>query len=186
MKFTKSESSSGQPRGNQHLSRKRTLRRGCHYEPLTEDHHRYLWAAYRLGDLDELKPEPDLDPLKFKIWLLQATSDIREADGELFMLFAKEHPVGFAIVAVTYPSGAKRQLIPHVVWFRHATKRNRLECWLKLLCDIKSEGNVLIITAEPNWRFFYHLCKYGCIRAMGKFRGYGDAGQDAMMFQGVN
>ena len=186
MRFTRSESSSEPPSGRtQHLSRKRTLKRGCFIEPLQEKHFKYLWAAYKLGKLDILGLEPDLDPLRFKAWLVKATSEIIGFGGDLFIV-GVGMPLGLVVVSLGGPPKAKRQLYPHVVWFAPTTPRNRLECSLKFIVEMKQEGNLIVVADQTNWRFFEHLCKYGCLRAMGKFRGYFESGEDAMLYQGVN
>jgi len=153
---------------------------------LREDHFKYLWAAYKLGYLAQMEPPPDPDQLSFSARLLQMAIDVREAGGELFMMLASGKPVGFAEVGIHTSRGVRRQLFPHAIWFKHATSRNRLECWLRFTVDLKQEDNVVLFAAQENWRFFDHLCKYGCIRAVGKFRGYFADGGDAMLYQGVN
>lgn len=171
-------------RKSQHLSRKRTLRRGCFIEPLQEKHFKYLWAAYKLGRLGGFHIEENLDPLRFKAWWIQAVSSVIGSGGEVIILSGST-PIGISVIGVAQPEGARRQLYPHVFWFG-GSSRNKLECLLKFAVELKQEGNLTVTARPEDWRFFDHLCKYGCLRAIGKFRGFFEDGSDAMLYQGVN
>lgn len=74
---------------------------------------------------------------------------------------------------------------PHVIWFPEASSRNRLELALAFLVELKRHYKVLLWVREANWKFYDHLCKYGVIRTVGKFRAYYPDGENAYLFQGV-
>ena len=95
-----------------------------------------------------------------------------------------EIPIGLA--SVRYEQcGKSRHSYPHVVWFPEASRRNRLECALKFLIELKNKSLVLISARAGEVEFFDHLCKYGVLRGVGKIWSYFGPGEDAVVFQGV-
>ena len=106
------------------------------------------------------------------------------AGGEALVFLGKtrrgEIPVGLVLLVLNGPYAE-----PHVVWFPEASPRNRLELALAFLVDLKRNYKVLLWVRERDWKFYDHLCKYGAIRTVGKFRGYFPDGVNAYLFQGV-
>jgi hypothetical protein len=142
----------------------------------------YLWAAYKRGVFSHL-PEftPDLTPDDFRRLMFAVIGNILQSGGDAWVFYSKSvHPVGFMVGPV---SGDRME--PHVFWFPEATPRNKLECILKWLKEMKEKYRLFVFANEPDWKFFDHLCKYGVIRPVGKYRNLSERG-DAMLYQGVN
>lgn len=166
--------------------RKRLLARGAGYEPLTADHFKYLWAAYKRG---RFAMDEGMDPPTFAATLRQKAAELIAMGGDLFALMAKTPygriPVGLVTVSFVHPAGANPQLLPSALWFPEASRRNQLECVVKFIADQRKD-HVLLIIAEPaNWRFLEQVCRYGVLRAVGKLRNYWSDGTDAMVYEGV-
>jgi hypothetical protein len=112
--------------------------------------------------------------------MLASLGSIFQAGGEAWVFYGKASvPIGLIVAHI-----AGGRMEPHVFWFPEATARNRLECSLKWLVDMKPRYALFIFAKEPEWKFFEHLGKYGVIRAVGKYRNF-PGGGDAMLFQGV-
>jgi hypothetical protein len=142
----------------------------------------YLWAAYKRGVFSHL-PEftADLSPDDFRKLMFAVIGNVLQSGGDAWMFYGKlVHPVG---LVVGFVSGKRME--PHVFWFPEATPRNKIECALKWLRDMKDKYRLFIFAEPVNWNYFDHLCKYGVIRSVGKYRNFSDNG-DAMLYQGVN
>lgn len=142
---------------------------------------KYLWAAYKRGVFKELPPE--LDPFDFRRTVLASLEGILAA-GEAWTLSAKtpkgEIPVGLVLARIK--DGFCE---PTVFWFPEASARNKLETSLRWLIDHKQKYKLVLWIGPKDWTFFGHLCKYGVLRTVGKYRGYFPDGTDALLFQGV-
>lgn len=119
---------------------------------------------------------------------LQVAEALIRMGSDLEIMLAKtregEIPVGLAGVHHTIIAD-RRRAYPHFQWFKEASPRVRVECALRFLIDLKAIAFVVIETAEPNWRFFDHLCCYGALRRAGTLRhAYGE-GQPAAIYQSV-
>lgn len=165
--------------------RKRALKRKPGYEPFSDSHIKYVWAAYRRGFLEDI--EPGLSAEEFRLRLLGWARQIIETNGDVFVLTGKtpfgEIPVGIVSFKCEAPPSANQQFQPHVDWLPEASPRNRLECAMKFLIDMKKDGIVLLVAREKDWKFFERLCNYGVLRPVGKIRGYYSDGTAAMLFQ---
>jgi hypothetical protein len=140
----------------------------------------YLWAAYKRGVFAHL-PEftPELSPDDFRKLMFAVIGNVLQGGGDAWMFYSKSiHPVGLVI---GFASG--KGMEPHVFWFPEATPRNRVECALKWLVEMKSKYALFLWVKEADWNFYRHLCKYGAIREVGKYRDF-PGGGDAMLFQG--
>lgn len=128
------------------------------------------------GKLDE-----GLNPTEFRQMMLATLGGIFQSGGEAWMFYGQSSvPVG---LVVGHISGNRME--PHVFWFPEATPRNRIECSLLWLKDMKSRYRLFIFVGQGDWKFFDHLCKYGVIRPVGKYRNFSDDG-DVMLYQGVS
>ncbi len=69
-------------------------------------------------------------------------------------------------------------------WFPEASPRNKLECAVRVLLEIK-KGHLLMFTVGEgrDMVFLGHLCKYGVMRRVGTVRRYLEDGSDAGLFQ---
>ena len=187
MTSRKSASSSKPPSKPTSLPRYRTLKRGCEFRPFAQTDLKYLWAAYKRGAFDAV-PEfapPGLDAVGFSEAAIAFIEQFIGRGGEMYSLIGRtEHgriPVGMVILLL---GGDFAE--PHVTWFPEASPRNRLELALAFLVEQKRHHKLLIWVRQRDWKLFNHLCKYGVIRTVGKYRGYFPDGDNAFLFQGVN
>ena len=131
-----------------------------------------------------------MEPDEFREHLAARVAVLMEKGGDAYTLLGRTPagliPVGVITTEIMEASGIRRQIWPHAIWFPEASARNRVECWIRILLDLKKQGNVMVVAGEANWRFFRHLCKYGVMRPLGKIWGHLDNGKDAMMYQCVN
>ena len=120
----------------------------------------------------------------FRAALLAFIGSILGSGGEVFSVTGKTAmgviPVGVAVLKVEGDYAT-----PHVVWFPEASVRNMLELALAFLIEQKKHHKLIIWVPERQWKFHDHLCKYGVIRTVGKYRGYYPSGENAYLFQGV-
>lgn len=147
---------------------------------------KWLWAAYRRGVFGHLPEFPaGMDTATFQQAMLAVFGDLlaRGGDGWLFLArTAKgEIPVGLVIA---FPN--RGHIEPHVFWFPEAGARNKLECALKWLVEMKQRWKIDLWIRARDWQFYDHLCKYGVLRTVGKYRGCFEDGEDAFIFQSVN
>ena len=154
---------------------------------MRESHFPWLWAAYKRGVFGNDFPQ-DLNSAGFTALLAGELEGLIRAGGDAYVLMAPTKrgviPVGVALVVKGAVKSGHNQGEPFAYWFPEASPRNRLECTLKGLIDLKKDLVVRIHAPRPVWRFLDHLCKYGVIRRVGTVRGWyldGDAGE----WQGV-
>lgn len=131
-----------------------------------------------------------MEPDEFREHIANLVAAVLDRGGDVYALVGNTPhgtiPVGVAAVDVMTGPNVRKQAMPHAWWFPEASPRNRVECSLRFLVDLKKEQNLLVIAEGANWRFFNHLCKYGVIRPIGKYWSYLEGGGDAMLYQGVN
>ena len=152
--------------------------------PAHENRHlRYLWRAYKRGELEGHLPlAQDLDVQAFPP---AAIALMAPFPGELLMAInMRDEPVGMAVVTYSQTYD-RRRAFPHVIWFKEATGRQRLEITLRFLLNLKKTNLVVIEAKQPYWPFFEHLCKYGVLRRVGTIRDAYGAGGRTAIYQGV-
>lgn len=148
---------------------------------------RYIWAAYKRGILKPIVQHvpAGLEVADFKKALLAFVGWVLERGGEVYVPLVRKGdamiPGGLVAAHINPP-----YFEPHCIWFPEANARERLELTLRFLIDMKARFKVTIWAPDPDWKLFHHVCKYGVLRAVGKYRGFFPDGRDAMLFQGVN
>ncbi len=147
-----------------------------------DGHLRYLWRAYKRGELADFPLPPDLDPVQFQAQIVGFIAPFA-GDVMVFVNHAEE-PVGLTIVSYQ-TIYERRRAFPHAIWFQEATPRQRLECALRFLLDLKKTNLVVIEAKQPYWPFFEHLCLYGALRRVGTLRDAYGAGGRTAIYQGV-
>lgn len=174
-------------RNTKHCSRKRLLRREASYQPFSGEHIKYVWAAYKRGQFPVVPGE--LTPDEFRLYVADWVAAFMEAGGDWFILEAKTKygkiPVGITSVRVEEGDDTVKQMTPHVIWFPEASARNKLECAVKFITDLRKEGHIVTIARQQDWRFFSALANYGIIRPVGKLWKHYKDGSDAMIYQSV-
>ncbi len=144
---------------------------------MTDAHLPWAWAAYRRGAFSGLAE--GMTPVAWAELIRAQSYNLMQAGGDVFILLAKDVPVGLAAVE---PS--QGQAWPHFTWFPEATLRARLECSAKFLITIRDSINAVIVSEKQDVKFFERLCKYGIIRPIGEGRGWLN-GEDVMLFETV-
>ena len=176
-----------EPRKPDSYWRSRTLKRGCAYRPVQDDDMKWLWAAYRRGVFAHLPEFPDgMDTFDFQTTILGVLSEnIFGRKGEAWLFIAQtprgEIPVGMVIAVPN-----RGHIEPHVFWFPEASARNKLECAIKWLHEMKKTWKIDLWIRASDWQFYDHLCKYGLLRTVGKYRKHFEDGEDAFIFQSVS
>ena len=185
-RISKSTTSSltSSPRKPDSLRRSRLFKRGCKNERLNQTHFSYLWAAYRRGSLSHLPTFSEgLSIEEFDTKMTNEIVGLIQNQGDAEVLFAKTThgmiPVGLMTVLYGF-----HHIEPHVIWFKEASARNKLECTAQFLVSMKRGSSIMIASKPENVTFFGHLCKYGILRRIGTFRDYWEGG-NAVFFQSV-
>lgn len=161
------------------------MKRGVGFEPLTDKHLPYAWAAYKRGAFDDKELFPEgLNSAEFTDRVREYHALILAANSKLWAVVAHTPhgliPVG--MVGVHYDGNLA---FPHVTWFPEASRRNKIEGGVAFIRDLK-KTHMVIITGPEKWApYWRHLAKYGLLRAVGKIRDYYAPGDHAMMFQSV-
>lgn len=142
-----------------------------------------MWAAYRMGAFGQFVS--GLERNEFTELLLKTTRDILYAGGDVFCLVGQRKDNGQRVpVAAVTMMPAQMQMWPHVYWFPWATARNKIECALFFLKEMKEKVNLVVVSIPKDVDFFQHLCRYGVIRRIGTGRGWlGDI--DVTLFETV-
>jgi len=163
------------------------LRRQSGYVQVQDEHLKWLWAAYKRGVFSHLPEFPeDMEAAEFKSAVLAVIGNVLKGGGEAWMAMNEDgKPVGFAVGIKCGYTGME----PHLFWFPEATTRNKLEIALKWILEHKAHYRLFLWARPKDWKFFDHMCKYGAIRTVGKYRGFFDESNpppdDAYLFQGV-
>lgn len=137
--------------------------------PVDVDDIKYLFAAWRMGKLDFEGFSPE-----------GMTADaFVEAFGAYI---AERYQVAYALVARApgkdvMPVGVVFGIIPlhgkkvvwcgDFTWFPWASKRNKLECAVHFLNQMRKEWLVLGFSDMGAVPFFEHVCRYGVLRRVG-------------------
>lgn len=146
---------------------------------------KWLWAAYRRGVFAHLPEFPDgLDPFEFRTAIMLALDYILRAGGDAWVVVGVT-PRGNIPVGLVTAVSHRGHIEPSVLWFPEASPRNRVECAVKWLHEIKKTHKIDLWVRPRDWQLFDHLCKYGLLRTIGKYRGHFDDGDDAFILQSV-
>lgn len=128
---------------------------------------------------------PDLDVPGFELAVAGVAQALQNGAGEIVMVInLHEEPIGLIVTQFQVIYG-RRRAFPHAYWFQEGRPRQRLECALRFLLNLKKASLVVIEAKEANWPFFGHLCKYGVLRRVGTIRDAYGAGGRTAIFQGV-
>ncbi len=166
---------------------KRALTRKTRFEPISNEHLKWLWLAYKENSFQEEIVKPGLGRDEF----IAAIMQILPHSVATFILFApftgvikgKEFKGEAIPVGIVTNNMFAFRTSPHVDWFAWATPRNKLEATLRYLAKVRKDGVHMILTSEPDTPFFTHFAMYGIINRVGKVDGYYLDLTDAMLFQ---
>lgn len=147
----------------------------------------YVYAAYKRGKL--IIGEPDLERDAFASMFERWLKELIGSGSQAIVIRAKVNeiiPVGLVIIDYQGTTA-----YPDIHWFPEASPRNRVECGLYLMLELKKEHMVFFTVPgitrnpEPDWKFLMHLCKYGVLRPVGTIRDHNGEGEHATLFQSV-
>jgi hypothetical protein len=165
---------------------KRTLGAGAFAREPGDADFKWLWAGYRLGSFPTTFFEPGLGQRPFAERLAMVLRSV----GYSAILVAKTDkgmiPVGIVLGEVKTRNPPHRPVIePHVVWFKWAPLRPRLQAAVRFLHDVRREYFVVIYAETKDKAFFIHLCRYGLLQRVGTLVGFFEGGRtDCALFQG--
>jgi len=176
------------------LKRALPLKRKYRFEPLSEGHLKYCWAAYRRGGFANLI-DADLDATEFTSRFLSVAGQFSMQGGELVAVLGPtpKGDIPIAIVAINYDGGERRYPIafPHVEWFPEASDRNKVEAGVRFFLELKRRKTAIVLARHERdketreTRYFNHLCKYGLLRPVGHLRDHFAEGVNAMIYETV-
>lgn len=159
------------------LKLSRALRRNCSFRDVVTDDLKYLWAAYKKGAFPEHIFPQGMEVVEFNALVHSLISNI----SMVYMLERDGKPMGLVTANLVPPN----RMEPHVDWFPWATNRNKLECAIKFLNEMRKRGILLIVWSKKDATpFFTHIAKYGILHRIGKVINYNGKKEDAMLFQG--
>lgn len=155
----------------------RVLTRDCSFRGISEDDLKYVWASYKKGALPVDIFPSGLDVEGFN----EVFYDVLASVPFVYILEKDKTPMGIVLSVLTPP----RKMEPHVEWFPWATRRNKLECAIKFLNEMRKRDILLLIWSKKEATpFFTHIAKYGILHRVGKVINYNGKKEDAMLFQG--
>lgn len=154
------------------------------FEALADEHLKFLWAAYKLGEFRDLFEE-DLEAVEFTTKAIETLNSAMVAGTELVIAFADTPKGNIPVVLITIHSNFKIAW-PHAGWMPWASPRNKVEIGVKFFRDLKRTHLGLVTATPEDQPYFRHLAKYGLLRTVGKIRDFNmDPGNDVMLFQTV-
>lgn len=131
----------------------------------------------------------DMTPGEFREYIADWIAQFMDAGGDWFILEGDTKygkiPVGVVSVRIEEGPETERQMTPHVIWFAEASARNKLECAVRFITDLRKDGHVVTTAKPQDWRFFSQICNYGVLRPVGKLWKHYKDGSDAMIYQSV-
>lgn len=159
--------------------RKRALARGCGFRAATQDDLKYIWADYKKQGYDNSFPslneegfEPDEFSELFNAELQAGGFDVvmftegKSGDGK---------PLGYLLLW----NRGRLIILYQFRWFFWASDRNRLECAMHYLNEIRSQPwefghnyRAVGIVDRQSRSFFRHLQKYKVVREVGVMKNY--------------
>lgn len=165
------------------LSRRVTLNRGCSYRTFRDSDLKWFWAAYNKGAFGDVV-DRDLGQEDFTAAILSVISVVLEKENAFLVFDAAVKGQGSAPVGIAMVGYIDRAAMPHIHWFPWATDRNKLECTVLFLRDLKKEAMPLILAQPETVPFFSHLARYGLLRRAGTIPNYRE-NEKSILFHGV-
>lgn len=135
----------------------RTLKRKPSIRLITKDDFKYIWASYRLSQKDH----EGLDKFKLALDSYLSSRDI---------IWILESVTSKGRIPVGYLSGEFVGPMLHldeVQWFNWASKRNKVECSVAGLNEIRKTYVALFLSPMKDKEFFVHIARHGIIRRVG-------------------
>ena len=156
----------------------RTTKRRVSIEDLDEEHFRYLWAAFRLGDFDELG--------------FAGSEDKDYFAGDFFQFLQLRYDSAWVVHAPTnkgvIPVGlifgkdtGEMLILKDFTWFSWASPRNRIEGVAHCLRHIRNAVVGLMYCGSKDREFFDYMKALGLLRQTGRL--YDVLDEPVMLYQ---
>lgn len=142
----------------------RTLKRKPVFRDFNEDDIKYLWVAYKRGDV---KFPKDLTPPQFDQLVID-TLDNQYEFGWAFL--HDEKPVGFVFGSVSGPF----VLLRDVTWLPTASPRNKMEHIVNLANVLRKSMKLIFTSTEKDKDFYTHVARHGITRRVGHINDLGE------------
>ena len=142
---------------------KRTLRRSPVFREIDSNDLRYLWVAYKLG---ELKLPEGLEPKEFDetvLTILDTNYDYGWA------LLEKGKPIGFLFGSIA----GGITFLSDAVWIK-ASSRSRIEHIVNIANILRKAMKFIFLCEEKDNHFYVHVAKHGIIRRVGHIHDISD------------
>lgn len=145
----------------------RTLKRGVENRPFEEDDMKWLWAAYKLGALENFPKNKTIE--EFKGVVFGQLDFVHVVDIVVAKTERGSIPVG-VITADIDSLG----LWPATDWFPWASPRNKIEGVIAYINTARRSHLVLFLGDIGGKAFLTHVCKYGIMRRVGTLEKNGE------------
>lgn len=152
----------------------------------------FLYVAYRKGALDELLADiqarfdlPGIEVLN-KAELRAIFSEFTLL-GEFYTFTART--TGFKSVKGDVPVGllgADREdhkLKPHMLWFPWATPRNKVECALRFITELRHDTIIYVWDRPEDHGFWVRIAQFGVFKRIGKTEDHWTDGATSVIWR---
>lgn len=164
----KSASDSAPPRANK-WRLKRTLKRAVDFRPIEDQDIRWIFAAYKKGDLGGIG-EKFKDGLmgadEFKIEFQKYVLENFHAVWTLFGQTSRG-VIPLGIVFATWAPGGSYMIVNGMCWFPWSSKRNKIEAMVNFLSGIRSQFQLMFFAAPEHKRMYEVCMMHGIVRRIG-------------------
>lgn len=163
--LTKSESASAPPPRKWRL--RRTLKRHFDYRPIETDDIKYIWAAYKKGELSAIGlAKEDMTPDEFRQTVERGIVENCHAAWTLIAETGKGFiPVG--IVLAAWAPNASYLIVTGMAWLPWASKRNKVEAMVGFLNGVRKEFPLMFYALFEHLRMYEVCAKHGVVRRVG-------------------
>lgn len=141
----------------------RTLRRNVSYRPIENDDLKYVWAAYKKGDLAPVFHDDGLSAESFKNTFEQYVLSQSDA---VWIIIAEMKPIGIVFACWSPPNGP-HLIVTGMCWFSWATKRNILESIVGFLNGVRKDFKLQFYAYHEHKRTYEVCAMHGIVRRVG-------------------
>lgn len=136
---------------------KRTLKRDPSFHVLTDDDIKYLWADLKKGKKIEISPQDFINEF----------SDHVSRNYDYAWTLTLDKPMGMVFGQISGPM----IMLGDMHWFEWATNRNKIECSIKLLNELRKTNVITMYSTFDDKKFYEHIAKHGILRRVGTLYG---------------
>jgi hypothetical protein len=149
----------------------KTLSRRTEVRPIENDDVKYAWAAYKQGELAELKLPDNLNAVDFKFEFEKFVLQHAHAAWTVITETQKGFiPTGF----VLGQWGPAFMIIGSIIWFPWASCRNIIEGTVFLLNRLRKEFPVLGFASDEHKPLYEACCMHGIMHRIGTSHSLGE------------